>query len=235
MGCRLARRGARADRPGHAVGDGHHPRGPVTSRGCRRRAGRCGSQTAATAPSPASTRAPTSRISTIAVGSSPQAITIADGKAWVTVDEQSIAPTESRPTAGRCGSFPVRRDSMDPALAGELSLQLLYATCAQLLNYPDKAGPAGSQLTPEVARSLPDPLAPTAGPTRSRSVRGFRFSPPSNEPVTAQTFKDTIERTLNPAMQSDYAALSDRYRRRGRVHVREGQPHRRHDRPRRHA
>ena len=32
---------------------------------------------------------------------------------------------------------------------------------------------------------------------------GFRFSPPSNEPVTAQTFKDTIERTLDPKLGSD--------------------------------
>ena len=31
---------------------------------------------------------------------------------------------------------------------------------------------------------------------------GFRFSPPSNQPVTAQTFKETIERTLNPKMKS---------------------------------
>ena len=39
---------------------------------------------------------------------------------------------------------------------------------------------------------------------------GFRFSPPSNEPVTAQTFKDTIERTLNPGMHSVAAQfLSD--------------------------
>ncbi|MBV8733277.1 MAG: hypothetical protein JO342_07610 [Solirubrobacterales bacterium] len=46
--------------------------------------------------------------------------------------------------------------SMDPALADDgLSVQLLYATCAKLLNYPDKAGLAGSQLVPEVAQSLP--------------------------------------------------------------------------------
>ena len=31
---------------------------------------------------------------------------------------------------------------------------------------------------------------------------GFRFSPPSDQAVTAQTFKATIERTLNPQMQS---------------------------------
>ena len=31
-----------------------------------------------------------------------------------------------------------------------------------------------------------------------RIRRGFRFSPPSNEPVTAETFRHTIERTLSP-------------------------------------
>ncbi|MGZ6574363.1 MAG: ABC transporter substrate-binding protein [Solirubrobacteraceae bacterium] len=59
-------------------------------------------------------------------------------------------------------------------------------------------------MTPEVAQSLP---------ARSRDGRiytfrirrGFRFSPPSNQPVTAQTFKTTLERTLNPRTRSGYA------------------------------
>ena len=80
----------------------------------------------------------------------------------------------------------------------------MYATCAQLLNYPDKASPAGSQLTPEVAQSLPARSAD--GTTYTFKIRpGFRFSPPSNQPVTAQTFKTTIERTLNPKTRSGYA------------------------------
>ncbi len=44
------------------------------------------------------------------------------------------------------------------------------------------------------------------GRTPSRIRKGFRFSPPSNEPVTAETFKYTIERTLNPRMKSSAAA-----------------------------
>ena len=145
-------------------------------------------------------------IATIPVGGSPQAITIAGGKAWVTVDAQSIAPTH-----GGSGGETVRIlsstdvDFMDPALAyAPLSVQLLYATCAQLVNYPDKAGPAGSQLTPEVARALP--ARSPDGRTYTFKIRpGFRFSPPSNQPVTAQTFKDSIERTLNPSMHSPLA------------------------------
>ena len=115
---------------------------------------------------------------TIAVGGSPQAITIADGKAWVTVDEQSIAPTGGAPDGG---TLRIVSSSdvpfMDPALGGDY--QLGYATCAQLLNYPDKAGLAGSQLTPEVAQSLP--ARSPDGRTYTFKIRpGFRFSPPSN-------------------------------------------------------
>jgi ABC-type oligopeptide transport system substrate-binding subunit len=63
-------------------------------------------------------------------------------------------------------------------------------------------------LIPEVAQSLPD-RSPD-GRTYTFKIRpGFRFSPPSNEPVTAQTFKDTIERTLNPRTQSSYAQDQD--------------------------
>jgi YVTN family beta-propeller protein len=145
-------------------------------------------------------------IATIAVGGSPQAITIAEGKAWVAVDAQSIAPIRNGSGSGTLrmvSSSDV--DFMDPALAFEsLSEQLLYATCAGLVNYPDRAGLAGSQLTAEVAQSLP--ARSSDGRTYTFRIRsGFRFSPPSSQPVTAQTFKDSIERTLNRRMHSPLA------------------------------
>jgi peptide/nickel transport system substrate-binding protein len=85
---------------------------------------------------------------------------------------------------------------LDPAIAlGPSAYQLEYATCAKLLNYPDRAAPAGSRLVPEVARSLP--TRSRDGKTYTFRIRpGFRFSPPSNEIVTAQTFKLAIERGL---------------------------------------
>jgi ABC-type transport system substrate-binding protein len=94
---------------------------------------------------------------------------------------------------------------MDPAIAyTQLSAQLLWATCARLVNYPDEAGPVGSLPIPEVAQSLP--TRSPVGRTYTFAIRpGFRFSPPSNQPVTAQTFKYAIERTLNPRMQSPMA------------------------------
>ena len=119
-------------------------------------------------------------IATIPVGGSPQALTIADGRVWVTVDAQSIAPNRGGSGGGtlRIVSSYDDVDSMDPALATSgLSQELLYATCAQLVNYPDKAGPAGSQLTAEVAQSLPTRSAD--GRTYTFKIRpGFRFSPP---------------------------------------------------------
>ena len=45
-----------------------------------------------------------------------------------------------------------------------------YATCARLVNYPDKEGEAGRTLVPDVAENLPA-VSTAAGPTHSRSVR----------------------------------------------------------------
>jgi len=145
-------------------------------------------------------------LATIGVGGSPQAITIADGRAWVTVDAQTITPTNLMSGGG---TFRMESQldpgTMDPALAGlPPSWQLLYAACAKLVNYPDKPGPAGSRLIPEVARSLPARSAD--GKTYTFTIRpGFRFSPPSNKPVTAETFRYTIERSLSPGMDNGSA------------------------------
>ena len=82
-----------------------------------------------------------------------------------------------------------------------VSLQLAYATCAYLLNYPDASGAAGRVLRPEVAAALPDVSAD--GRTYTFRIRpGFRFSPPSGQAVTAETFKATIERALSPKLAS---------------------------------
>ena len=145
---------------------------------------------------------------TIAVGGSPQAITVAGGRAWVTVDAQTIPSAKLASGGAVRVDSPYDFDTTDPALAYDtLMWPMLYATCAKLLNYPDKAGLAGSELVPEVAQSLPARSAD--GKTYTFTIRsGFRFSPPSTERVTAQTFKHTIERTLNPAMKSPAASAA---------------------------
>jgi peptide/nickel transport system substrate-binding protein len=93
-------------------------------------------------------------------------------------------------------------DYTDPALGYyQISWQFEYATCLKLLNYPDKAGSAGLVLTPEAARSLP--VVSNNGKTYTFTVRsGFKFSPPSNEMVNAETFRHVIERDLNSKTQS---------------------------------
>jgi YVTN family beta-propeller protein len=139
-------------------------------------------------------------VETIEVGESPQSIVAADGRIWTTVQRQTIGsiPVES---SGGTARLTASGDigPIDPALGFQFSGALLRATCANLLNYPDKPAPAGSRLIPEVAQSLPKRSAD--GKTYTFTIRkGFRFS--SGEPVTAQTFKHAIERTLSPTMKS---------------------------------
>jgi ABC-type transport system substrate-binding protein/tRNA A-37 threonylcarbamoyl transferase component Bud32 len=77
--------------------------------------------------------------------------------------------------------------------------QLAYATCANLLNYPDSAGPDGTRLRPEIAAAMP--TVSSDGRTYTFRIRPqFRFSPPSGEAVTARTFQHTIERALSPKL-----------------------------------
>ncbi len=145
-------------------------------------------------------------IATIRVGGSPQSMVLADGRVWVSVDRAAF-PHGS--VDGKGGTLRVDSayavDTMDPAIADSpLSWQLLTAGCAELLNYPERSGSAGSRLVPEVAQALP--TISSDGRTYTFVIRrGFRFAPPSNRPVTAETFKDTIERTLNPVMKSPVA------------------------------
>jgi len=56
---------------------------------------------------------------------------------------------------------------LDPAINYDTDgAQLLYATCAKLVNYPDRPAPAGSLLVPEVADAMP---------TVSRDGRTYTF------------------------------------------------------------
>jgi ABC-type transport system substrate-binding protein/streptogramin lyase len=74
--------------------------------------------------------------------------------------------------------------------------QFHYATCARLLNYRDAEGDAGRQLIPEVAEDLPK--VSDGGRTYTFTIReGFRFSPPSGEEVTAESFRRAAERAMS--------------------------------------
>ena len=136
---------------------------------------------------------------TIHLGGTPNALAYAAGQVWV-----SLAPAPPPPPAtGGVAHFTLEADlpSYDPALSPSPSF--FYATCANLVTYPDKPAPAGSRIVPEVAEAIPTPT--DGGRTYTFTIRpGFRFSPPSNEPVTAATFKTTIERVTNPRLKSPY-------------------------------
>jgi class 3 adenylate cyclase/ABC-type transport system substrate-binding protein len=88
-------------------------------------------------------------------------------------------------------------EGSEPALnLNEAAGQIAFATCATLLNYPDKPAPEGLQLRPEVAAAMPALSADRR--TYTFTVRrGYRFSSPVDEPVTAQTFRYSIERALS--------------------------------------
>jgi YVTN family beta-propeller protein len=143
----------------------------------------------------------------IRIGGTPAGLAVASGSVWVTVQAKPPeAETALTPKGHRLevDAPPDVMDGTDPATYATLSpidSQREYATCANLLNYPDKPAPAGSRLQPEVAQAMPTVSAD--GKTYTFKIRnGFRFSPPSNQPVTATTFKYTIERTLNARMHS---------------------------------
>jgi DNA-binding SARP family transcriptional activator/ABC-type transport system substrate-binding protein/streptogramin lyase len=124
-------------------------------------------------------------------------------------------------------------DDPDPAVGGEPGAnewpwlqQLLYATTARLLTYQDAPAPEGWRLVPEIAANLPT-VSPDARTYTFRIRPGYRFSPPSNQPVTAQTFKYSIERALSPTLGNNAPAVAvasdivgvDAYRARRSAHV----------------
>ena len=88
---------------------------------------------------------------------------------------------------------------VDPQLAYVTTAwSLEYATAAKLYNYPDKKGPAGSKLIPEVASKF---TVSKNGRVYTFTIRpGFVFSDGSK--VTAKNFKYAIERTANHDLAS---------------------------------
>ncbi|PWU21483.1 MAG: hypothetical protein C5B48_11270 [Candidatus Rokuibacteriota bacterium] len=93
--------------------------------------------------------------------------------------------------------------SLDPALGYDTgSWQIEYATCVKLVNYPDRRAKTGEHLVPEAALSMPSVSRDGRTYTFVVSPGKYRFSPPSNEQVTAQSFVRAFERTLSPGVDS---------------------------------
>ena len=88
---------------------------------------------------------------------------------------------------------------VDPQLAYITTAWWLeYATAAKLYNYPDKRGPAGARLQPEVASRY---RVSNGGKRYTFFIRkGFRFS--DGTPVRAKHFKHAINRAANKELAS---------------------------------
>ena len=90
-------------------------------------------------------------------------------------------------------------DSIDPILANFREPFRSPASCAGLLAYPDAGFPKGLRLVPELAADYPK--IANGGKTYTFTIRkGVRFS--TGAPVTARSFAHTINRLLNPVMNS---------------------------------
>src|SRR5581483_1132081 len=91
-------------------------------------------------------------------------------------------------------------DYVDPGLAYRTDdWSMLYTVNLMLVNFPEKAGAAGSQLYPEAATSFP--TVSKDGKTYTFHLRpGLKFS--NGQPVTAAAYQRAWERNLSPKMGS---------------------------------
>ncbi|HYH58455.1 MAG TPA: BTAD domain-containing putative transcriptional regulator [Thermoleophilaceae bacterium] len=137
---------------------------------------------------------------TIEVGEAPHGVTVAHGRVWVTVQARAEVETPSTTPPGDVVRVLAEEDSgpTDPALDFDFPRQA--ATCAPLYSYANQ----NAALRPEAA--VGEPSITKGGRRYTFRVRpGLRFSPPSDEPVTAAAYARAVERALHPRMGS-YAA-----------------------------
>jgi YVTN family beta-propeller protein len=139
-------------------------------------------------------------VATIPVGAGPEEVAVGAGRVFVSVRPRTLP--EARPGGTLRIELTAGLETTDTALLfGVADWLLSYEIGARLLNYPDARAPRGSEVEPELAASLP--ARSKDGKTYTFTIRkGFRFSPPSGEPVTAATMKYSIERALSPKMES---------------------------------
>ena len=137
-------------------------------------------------------------------GNAPTGLAVTpDGRVWVGI---TARPPDYATTAqGDVARFIMREDWLDQNDAGTAwsarTWELEYATEAKLYNYPDWAGTDPAAPVPEIAASFPRVSHRSGVWTYEIPVRRtYRFSPPSNEAVTAASMRYTIERALSPEL-----------------------------------
>jgi len=135
----------------------------------------------------------------VGIRSAPRSVRYHDGLVWMAA---AAAPAPLPPLAsGQEIRIPLSRSDigpLDPAVPANADrFQRDYATCASLLNYPDSEGELGRRLRPEIATAMPT-VSPDGRTYTFVIRRGFRFSPPSGQRVTAETFRYSLERAFSP-------------------------------------
>jgi len=137
-------------------------------------------------------------IAMLAIGAALLAATATAGSS------RSSGPNASSVAAQTGGTFRVSLntdlDYVDPALAYyTVSWSIEYATCAMLMNYPDKPAPQGSRLIPEVAQGFPT-ISKNGKVYTFNLKKTYRFS--NGAKITAANYAAAINRNLNPKMAS---------------------------------
>ena len=141
----------------------------------------------------------TDAVTTVRVGHSPEGVAVGGGLLWIPLS-QSVADA----TAGLAGKNVLHMVTegdpyfaTDPALTSSPpQMALQQAIGARLLRYPDEEQPDGATLVPEIAGL---PTVSNGGHLYTFRVRkGYRFSPPSGAPVTAEVMRYSIERAVSP-------------------------------------
>jgi peptide/nickel transport system substrate-binding protein len=93
-------------------------------------------------------------------------------------------------------------DTLDPGLAYVTNdWEVLYSTQLLLVNFPNKAGQAGSQLFPEAAKAFPT-ISKNGKVVTFHLRSGLKFS--DGTPVTAANYQRAWERILSPKMYAQY-------------------------------
>jgi class 3 adenylate cyclase/ABC-type transport system substrate-binding protein/predicted Ser/Thr protein kinase len=145
-----------------------------------------------------------SAVRSFPTGNAPTGLAVTpDGRIWVGITPRP--PDYATTVQGNVARFIMREDWLDANDAGtawsQRPWELEYATEAKLYNYPDWAGEDPARPVPEIAASLPRVSHRGDVWTYEIPVRNtYRFSPPSNAAVTADSMRYSIERALSPEL-----------------------------------
>jgi class 3 adenylate cyclase/ABC-type oligopeptide transport system substrate-binding subunit/streptogramin lyase/predicted Ser/Thr protein kinase len=145
-----------------------------------------------------------SAVKSFPTGNAPTGLVVSpDGRVWVGIT--SRPPDYAATVQGDVARFIMREDWLDANDAGTAwssrPWELEYATEAKLYNYPDWRGSDPARPVPEIATDFPRVTHEGRRWTYEIPLRDtYRFSPPSNAAVTADSMRYSIERALSPEL-----------------------------------